>query len=96
MFHWHVLSVSRLQVLVQDGKNLVVEDLEFADSVHHLLQGHTLDDLILAVVLLHLEKVIAEVEDVKASLLSQEGNDHATGPVEAVSKALPGEQERVA
>lgn len=31
---------------------------------------HALDDLILAVVFLHLEKVVAEVEDVKASLLS--------------------------
>ena len=38
MFHRHVLAVSRLQVLVQDGKNLIVEDLEFADSVDHLLQ----------------------------------------------------------
>lgn len=38
VFHRHVLSVSRLQVLVQDGENLVVEDLEFADSVDHLLQ----------------------------------------------------------
>ena len=43
VFHRHVLSVSRLKVLVQDGKNLIVEDLEFADSVDHLLQwlkGH--------------------------------------------------------
>lgn len=38
VFHRHVLSVSRLQVLVQDGENLVVEDLEFADSVDHFLQ----------------------------------------------------------
>lgn len=54
---------------------------------------HTLDDLILAVVFLHLEKVVAEVEDVKASVLSKEGNDHAASPVEAVSEALPGKQE---
>ena len=52
---------------------------------------HAFDDLIFAVVLLHFEKVIAEVEDVKASLLSQEGDDHAAGPVEAISKALPAE-----
>lgn len=44
--------------------------------------------------LLHLEKVVAEVEDVEASVLSKEGNDHAASPVEAVSEALPGKQER--
>lgn len=33
----HVLAVARLHVLVQDGEDLVVEDLESADSVHHLL-----------------------------------------------------------
>lgn len=38
VFNRHVLSISRLQVLVQDGKNLVVEDLEFADPVDHFLQ----------------------------------------------------------
>lgn len=52
---------------------------------------HTLDDFILAIVLLHLKKVIAEVKDVKASLLSQEGDDHTSRPVEAISEALPGE-----
>lgn len=63
--------------------------LKFLISPTH----HTLDDLILAIVLLHLEEVVAEVEDVKASVLSKEGNDHAPGPVEAVSEALPGKQE---
>lgn len=53
---------------------------------------HTLDDLILAVVLLHLQEVVAEVEDVKSPLLSKEHNDHAARPVEAVSEALPAEQ----
>lgn len=62
--------------------------LKFISPTHH-----TLDDLILAIVLLHLEKMVAEVEDVKASVLSKEGNDHASGPVEAVSKALPGKQQ---
>lgn len=38
VLHWQVLPISRLQVLVQDGKDLIVEDLELADSVHHLLQ----------------------------------------------------------
>lgn len=55
---------------------------------------HTLDDLILAVVLLHLEKVVAEVEDVKASVLPQQGDDHAAGPVEAVPEALPVKHKR--
>lgn len=44
--------------------------------------------------LLHLEKVVAEVEDVESSVLPEEGDDHAAGPVEAVSEALPGKQER--
>lgn len=127
VLHWHVLPIAGLHVLVQDGKDLVVEDLEFTDSVHHLLQRlqgkreevitwlhpplmmfdyinrrnrrvspthHTLDDLVLAVVLLHLEQVVAEVQDVEAPLLSEEGDDHAAGPVEAVSEALPGKQQR--
>lgn len=38
VFHRHVLPVAGLQVLVQDGEDLVVEDLELPDSVHHLLQ----------------------------------------------------------
>lgn len=38
VFHRHVLSISGFQVLVQDGKDLAVEDLEFTDSVDHLLQ----------------------------------------------------------
>lgn len=57
------------------------------------LTHHALDDLVFAVVLLHLQQVVAEVEDVEASLLAQESDDHAARPVEAVSKALPGEQE---
>lgn len=40
--------------------------------------------------LLHFEKVVAEVEDVEAPLLSQESDDHTARPVEAVSEALPG------
>lgn len=53
---------------------------------------HALDDLILAVVLLHLQKVVAEVQDVKSPLLSKQHNDHAARPVEAVPEALPAEQ----
>lgn len=42
--------------------------------------------------LLHLQKVVAEVQDVKSPLLSKEHNDHAARPVEAVPEALPAEQ----
>lgn len=54
---------------------------------------HTLDNLIFAIVFLNLEEMIAEVEDVEASLLSQESDDHAACPVEAISKTLPRGQE---
>lgn len=57
---------------------------------------HTLDDLILAIVLLHLQEVVAEVEDVKSPLLSKEHNDHAACPMEAVPEALPAEQRQSA
>lgn len=53
------------------------------------LTYHALDDLVFAVVFLHLQQVVAEVQDVEAPLLAQQGDDHATGPVEAVTKALP-------
>lgn len=43
---------------------------------------------------LHLQKVITKVKDVKASVLPQQGDDHAAGPVEAVTEALPGKQEQ--
>lgn len=42
----------------------------FNDPAHVFQTHHALDDLILPVMLLHLEEVVAEVEDVKASLLS--------------------------
>ena len=53
------------------------------------LTHHAFDDVVLSVVLLHLEKVVAEVQDVKASLLAQQGYDHTAGPVQPVSEALP-------
>lgn len=37
VFHRHVLPVPGFQVLVQDGEDLVVQDLELADAVHHFL-----------------------------------------------------------
>lgn len=49
---------------------------------------HVLDDLVLAVLSLHFEEVIAEVKEVKATLLSQQHNDGAASPVQPVPKAL--------
>ena len=54
---------------------------------------HALNDLVLAIVLLDLQEVVAEVQDVKAPLLPQESDDHATGPVQPVSEALPKTQQ---
>lgn len=53
---------------------------------------HIFDDLILAVLSLDFEKVVAEVKEVKATLLSQQHNDGAAGPVQPISKALPTKQ----
>lgn len=53
---------------------------------------HVLDDLIFAVLSLHFEEVIAEVKEVKATLLSQQHDDGTAGPVQAVSKALSASQ----
>ena len=53
---------------------------------------HVFDDLILAVLSLDFEQVVAEVEKVKATLLSQQHDDGAAGPVQPVPKALPGRQ----
>lgn len=72
----------------KDKNNLIRQYLKAVLSQTH----HTLDDLVLAVVLLHLQEVVTEVQDVKSPLLSKEHNDHAAGPVEAISEALPAEQ----
>lgn len=50
---------------------------------------HTLDDLIFAVMFLHFEQVVAEVQDVEASLLTQQGDNHTACPVQTISKTLP-------
>lgn len=39
MFHSGTVCLHRLHVLVQDGKNLIVQDLILPDPVGHLLQG---------------------------------------------------------
>lgn len=54
-------------------------------STHHIL-----DNLIFAVVLLDFQQVIAEIQHIKAPLLSQKHDDHTASPVQAVPKALPG------
>lgn len=61
---------------------------------------HAFYDLVLAVMLLHLEQMVAEVQDVEASLLPQQSDDHAAGPVQPITETLPGihkqkEQRRV-
>lgn len=38
VFHRRALSIARLQVLVQDSDNLIIQNLELANSLHHLLQ----------------------------------------------------------
>lgn len=54
-------------------------------STHHIL-----DNLIFAIVLLDFQQVVAEIQDIKAPLLSQKHNDHTASPVQAIPKALPG------
>lgn len=39
MFHGGAVCFHRLHVLVQDGKNLIVQDLVLPNSICHLLQG---------------------------------------------------------
>lgn len=39
MLYSGAVSLYGLHVLVQDGKNLIVQDLVLPDSVSHLLQG---------------------------------------------------------
>lgn len=50
---------------------------------------HVLYNLIFAIMLLDFQQVVAEIQHVKATLLSQEHNDHAASPVQAISEALP-------
>jgi len=38
VLHWQTVRVIDTQVLVQHGKDLIVEDLELAYAVDHLLQ----------------------------------------------------------
>lgn len=94
MFHGGAVRFHRLHVLVQDGKNLIVQDLVLPNSICHLLQGHILNDFILPVLPLDFKQVVTEVKQVKAALLAQQDNNGAASPVQAVPEALPGMGER--
>lgn len=50
---------------------------------------HILYNFVFAVVLLDFQQVVAEIQHIEATLLSQKHNDHTASPVQAVSKALP-------
>jgi len=73
VFHWHVLclAVAGLQVLVQGGEYLRVQNLKTTDAVHHALQLDPLDVVILAVHPLDPEDVIAKVETLEPPLLTE-------------------------
>lgn len=43
MFHRCALPITRFQVLVQDSDDLIIENLELANPLHHLLQWLQLD-----------------------------------------------------
>lgn len=88
VFHGCALSISRLQILVQNSNYFIIQNLELANSFNHFLQRHVLYNLIFAIVLLDFQEMVAEIQHVKATLLSQEHNDHAASPVQAISKAL--------
>merc|ERR1719209_265571 len=90
MLNRHVLSlaVACLQIFVQRGKNLAVENLEPSDAVNHALQLDPLDVLVFAVHSLHPEDVVAEVQALKPPLLSQQHYHDSSSPIEPLSKQL--------
>lgn len=55
---------------------------------------HILDDLILPVLPLDLQQVVTEVKQVEATLLAQQDDDGTAGPVQTITKTLPGSGER--
>lgn len=90
MFHRHVLSltVARLQILVQGGKHLGVQDLKSPNPVHHSFQLNSFNILVFSIHPLNPEYVVAEVETFKPPLLSEEGDHDSTRPVESLSEQL--------
>lgn len=81
MLHWCALAVARLQVLIQDGDDLVIENLELANSLHHLLQRHIFNNLIFAIMFLDFKEMVAEIQHSKTPLLPKKYDDHTAGPV---------------
>ncbi len=39
MFHWKIVCVTGFQILVQNCKDLTVQNLEFSNAIHHSFQG---------------------------------------------------------
>lgn len=60
-----------------------MKNSECSMNTHHIF-----DDLILAILSLDFEEVIAEVKEVKATLLPQQHNDGTASPVQPIPKAL--------
>lgn len=50
---------------------------------------HILDYLIFPILPLDFQEVVAEIKEVKATLLSQQDNDGAASPVQPIPKTLP-------
>lgn len=108
MLHRGTVCLHRLHVLVEDGEDLVVDDLAAARRKKRKRSGrnekrykgppscllsqfthHILDDLVFAILSLHFEEMVAEVKEVEATLLIQQNDDGAVGPVQPIAKALP-------
>lgn len=66
------------------------ELLSLSQRIQMFSTHHILDNLIFAIMLLDFQQVVAEIQHIKAPLLSQKHNDHTASPVQAVPKALPG------
>ena len=59
MLHRHAVRFARLQVFVESGEDLIVEDLEFADSVDQSLDRDVGYSLVFAVDSLNAKDVVA-------------------------------------
>lgn len=90
MFHRHVLRLAEgsLQIFVESGEYLTVQNLESSDSVNHSLQLNSFDIFVLAVHSLNPEDVIAEVQTLEPSLLGEKDDHDTARPVESLAKQL--------
>ena len=59
VFNGDAVRLARLQVLVESGEDLIVEDLELADAVDQALDGDVSHRLVLAVNSLNAKDVVA-------------------------------------